>query len=149
MPGRLLHVKDTVLEKGLINKEKRNRWISIESELQDVEQNRTIYFLLGGGDLKLSYVCILGDSSYRILIARGEIMRAPREAFRKQLVKIRLRQSLANSLKRTIMLRKVTNVVKLMERTIQGATKVKVLSSEISDIIEVDIVHFSGRQHEG
>ncbi|MGL9759503.1 MAG: hypothetical protein ACR5LA_12545 [Wolbachia sp.] len=76
-------------------------------------------------------------------------MRAPREAFRKQLVKIRLRQSLANSLKRTIMLRKVTNVVKLMERTIQGATKVKVLSSEISDIIEVDIVHFSGRQHEG
>jgi hypothetical protein len=76
-------------------------------------------------------------------------MRAPREAFREQLVKIQLRQSLANSLKRTIMLRKVTNVVKLMERTIQGATKVKVLSPEISDIIEVDIVHFSGRQHEG
>ena len=76
-------------------------------------------------------------------------MRAPREAFREKLVKIQLRQSLANSLKRTIMLRKVTNVVKLMERTIQGATKVKVLSPEISDIIEVDIVHFSGRQHEG
>ncbi|RDD33601.1 MAG: hypothetical protein ABOJ95_000057 [Wolbachia endosymbiont of Armadillidium vulgare] len=47
------------------------------------------------------------------------------------------------------MLRKVTNVVKLMERTIQGATKVKVLSPEISDIIEVNILHFSGRQYEG
>ncbi|AGJ98678.1 hypothetical protein wNo_02440 [Wolbachia endosymbiont of Drosophila simulans wNo] len=76
MPGRLLHVKDTVREKGLINKEKRNRWISIESELQNVEQNRTIYFLLGGGDLKLKYVCMLDDTSYRILVAEGEIVRA-------------------------------------------------------------------------
>ncbi|WP_353287905.1 hypothetical protein [Wolbachia endosymbiont (group B) of Gerris lacustris] len=76
MPGRLLHVKDTVREKGLINKEKRNRWISIESELQDVEQNRTIYFLLGGGDLKLEYVCMLDDTSYRIFVAEGEIVHA-------------------------------------------------------------------------
>ncbi|XCA35840.1 MAG: hypothetical protein ABOJ95_000797 [Wolbachia endosymbiont of Armadillidium vulgare] len=39
------------------------------------------------------------------------------------------------------MLRKVTNVVKLMEWTIQGATKVKVLSSEIANIMEVDTFH--------
>ncbi|WP_143689426.1 hypothetical protein [Wolbachia endosymbiont of Nilaparvata lugens] len=67
--------KNTVGKKRSINKEKRNRWISIESELRDVEQNRTIYFLLGGGDLKLNYVCILDNSSYRILIGREEIMR--------------------------------------------------------------------------
>ncbi|WCR59271.1 MAG: hypothetical protein PG978_000707 [Wolbachia endosymbiont of Ctenocephalides felis wCfeF] len=76
-------------------------------------------------------------------------MCAPREAFRTQLVKIQPRQSLANSLEQTIMLRKVTSVVKLMERTIQGATKVKVLSPEILESMEVDILHFSGRQHEG
>ncbi len=69
------------------------------------------------------------------------IIRAPRKAFRKQLVKIQPRQSLANSLEQTIILRKVTSVVKLMEWTIQGATKVKVLSPEIPDIIEVDIFH--------
>ncbi|WP_153295526.1 MAG: hypothetical protein ABOJ95_000831 [Wolbachia endosymbiont of Armadillidium vulgare] len=39
------------------------------------------------------------------------------------------------------MLRKVTSVVKLMEWTMQGTTKVKVLSSEIFNIIEVDIFH--------
>ncbi|MGL9718784.1 MAG: hypothetical protein ACR5K9_09265, partial [Wolbachia sp.] len=38
-------------------------------------------------------------------------MSAPREAFRTQLVKIQPRQSLANSLEQTIMLRKVTSVV--------------------------------------
>ncbi len=63
-------------------------------------------------------------------------MSASREAFRKQLVKIQPRQSLANSLEQTIMLCKVTSVVKLMEWTIQGATKVKVLSSEIANIID-------------
>ncbi|MGL9757915.1 MAG: hypothetical protein ACR5LA_03495, partial [Wolbachia sp.] len=66
-------------------------------------------------------------------------MSAPRKAFRKQLVKIQPRQSLANRLEQTIMLRKVTSVVKLMEWTIQGTTKVKVLSPEIFNIIEVDI----------
>lgn len=59
--------KNTVGKKRSINKEKRNRWISIESELRDVEQNRTIYFLLGGGDLKLNYVCILDNSSDNII----------------------------------------------------------------------------------
>ncbi|RDD33856.1 hypothetical protein Wcon_02122 [Wolbachia endosymbiont of Cylisticus convexus] len=39
------------------------------------------------------------------------------------------------------MLRKVTSVVKLMERTIQGATKVKVLSPEIANIMEIDTFH--------
>ncbi|OAB82413.1 hypothetical protein WSTR_00695 [Wolbachia endosymbiont of Laodelphax striatellus] len=61
--------KNTVGKKRSINKEKRNRWISIESELRDVEQNRTIYFLLEGGDLKLKYVCMLDDTSYRILVS--------------------------------------------------------------------------------
>ncbi|WP_174133917.1 hypothetical protein [Wolbachia endosymbiont of Atemnus politus] len=65
------------------------------------------------------------------------------------MVKIQPRQSLANSLEQTIMLRKVTSVAKLMERTIQGATKVKVLSPENLNIMEVDIFHASGRQHEG
>ncbi|MGL9725786.1 MAG: hypothetical protein ACR5KV_03760 [Wolbachia sp.] len=50
-------------------------------------------------------------------------MSAPREVFRRQLMKIQLRQGLANNLEQTIMLRKVTSVVKLMEWTIQGATK--------------------------
>ena len=68
-------------------------------------------------------------------------MGAPRKAFRRQLVKIQPRQSLTSSLEQTIMLRKVTSVVKLMEWTTQGTTQVKVLSSEISDIIEVDTFH--------
>ncbi|MGL9719203.1 MAG: hypothetical protein ACR5K9_11740, partial [Wolbachia sp.] len=41
----------------------------------------------------------------------------------------------------TIMLRKVTSVVKLMEWTTQGTTKVKVLSPEMADVIEVDMFH--------
>ncbi len=68
-------------------------------------------------------------------------MGAPSKVRKIQLVKIQPRQSLANSLEQTIMLRKVTNVVKLMEWTIQGATKVKVLSSEIANIMEVDTFH--------
>lgn len=63
------------------------------------------------------------------------------EVRKEQLVKIQPRQSLANNLEQTIMLRKVTSVVKLMEWTIQGTTKVKVLSPEIFNIIEVDIFH--------
>lgn len=68
--------KNTVGTKRSINEEKRNRWISIESELRDVEQNRTIYFLLGGGDLKLKYICMLDDTSYRIFVAEREIVHA-------------------------------------------------------------------------
>lgn len=47
--------KNTVGKKRSINKEKRNRCISIELELRDVGENRAIYFLLGGDDLKLKY----------------------------------------------------------------------------------------------
>ncbi|WP_419214890.1 hypothetical protein [Wolbachia endosymbiont of Rhagoletis cingulata] len=46
-------------------------------------------------------------------------MSAPRKAFRKQLVKIQPRQSLANSLEQTIMLRKVTSVVTLPRKSRQ------------------------------
>ncbi|MFP3027998.1 MAG: hypothetical protein ACEY3L_17790, partial [Wolbachia sp.] len=41
----------------------------------------------------------------------------------------------------TTMLRKVTSVVKLVEWTTQGTTKVKVMSPEILDEIEVDTFH--------
>lgn len=68
-------------------------------------------------------------------------MRAPREALKVQLVRIQSRQSLASSLEQTTMLRKVTSVVKLVEWTTQGTTKVKVLSPEIFDVIEVDTMH--------
>ncbi len=68
-------------------------------------------------------------------------MCAPRKVGIVQLVKIQPRQSLASSLEQTIMLRKVTSVVKLMEWITQGTTKVKVLSHEITDVVEVDTVH--------
>ncbi|MGL9682086.1 MAG: hypothetical protein ACR5K2_03900 [Wolbachia sp.] len=58
-----------------------------------------------------------------------------------QLMKIQPRQSLVNRLEQTIMLRKVTSIVKLMEWTIQGATKVKILNHEITNIMEVDTFH--------
>ncbi|MGL9758618.1 MAG: glutamate--cysteine ligase, partial [Wolbachia sp.] len=55
------------------------------------------------------------SEAYNLIELYETIVSAPRKAFRKQLVKIQPRQSLANSLEQTIMLRKVTSVVKLME----------------------------------
>lgn len=55
-------------------------------------------------------------------------MSAPSKAHRFQSVKIRSTQRLATGVERTITLCKVTNMMKLMERTFQAATQVKVLS---------------------
>ena len=62
------------------------------------------------------------------------------EALNLQSVRIRLMQSLTNSIEVTIALQEVTNVVKPIEATYQAATQVKVLSPEISNIIEVDVL---------
>ncbi|WP_425386109.1 hypothetical protein [Wolbachia endosymbiont (group A) of Barypeithes pellucidus] len=70
---------------------------------------------------------------------KGETILVRQEVLREQLVKIQHKQSLANSLEQTTMLWEVTNVVKLVEWITQDATKVKVLSSEIFNSIEVDI----------
>lgn len=62
------------------------------------------------------------------------------EVLGEQLVKIQHKQSLANSLEQTIMLHEVTSVIELVEWTMQGTTKVKGLSPEIPEDIEVDIL---------
>lgn len=68
-------------------------------------------------------------------------MGAPRKAHKLQSVKIRSTQRLATRVERTITSCKVTNMMKLMERTSQAATQVKVLSSEIFHDIEADTFH--------
>ena len=68
-------------------------------------------------------------------------MSAPRKVHKEQSVKIRPMQRLTISIEPTITLQEVTNVMKLMEGTYQAATQVKVLSPEISDIVEVDVFH--------
>jgi hypothetical protein len=57
-------------------------------------------------------------------------------------------QRLTTSIELTIALWEVTNTMKPMVRTYQAATKVKVLSSEIFNIIEVDVFALCGRQYE-
>lgn len=61
------------------------------------------------------------------------------EVLNTQSVKIRSMQRLATSIEPTITLYLVTNAVKLMEGTYQAATKVKVLSPEMPDIVEADV----------
>ncbi len=68
-------------------------------------------------------------------------MRAPRKARNKQSVKIRSMQRLTTSIEPTTTQPMVTEVVKLVEGTYQAATQVKVLSPEIFNIIEADVVH--------
>ncbi len=68
---------------------------------------------------------------------RYEMVR--QEVLGEQLVKIQHKQSLANSLEQTTMLHEVTSVIELVEWTMQGTTKVKGLSPEIPEDIEVDI----------
>ena len=68
-------------------------------------------------------------------------MSAPRKAHKIQLVKIQHTQRLATSVERTITSCKVTNMMKLMERTSQAATQVKVLSPEIFNMMEADVFH--------
>ena len=75
-------------------------------------------------------------------------MSAPRKVRKIQSMRIRPMQSLTNSIEATIALQEVTNVMKLIEATYQAATKVKVLSSEIFEIIEADVFALCGRQYE-
>ena len=70
-------------------------------------------------------------------------MSAPREALKIQSVKIRYVQRLTTGTEPTIPRQAVTNVVKRVEGTDQTATKVKVLSSEIYDVIEADVFHYA------
>jgi hypothetical protein len=68
-------------------------------------------------------------------------MSAPREVRKNQPVKIRSMQRLTTSVEATTALKEVTNLMKPVGATYQAATQVKVLSPEISDIIEADVFH--------
>ena len=68
-------------------------------------------------------------------------MRAPSKVRNNQLVKIQPIQRLTTSIEPTIALQEVTNVMKPVEGTYQATTQVKVLSPEISVIIEADVFH--------
>ena len=70
-------------------------------------------------------------------------MSAPRKVHKEQSVRIRSIQSLTNSIEPTIALHEVTNGMKPVEGTYQATTQVKVLSSEILDIIEADVFHYA------
>ena len=60
-----------------------------------------------------------------------------------QSVRIRPMQRLTTSIEATIALQEVTNVMKPIEATYQAATQVKVLSPEIYDIIEADVLRYT------
>ena len=70
-------------------------------------------------------------------------MCAPSKARKVQVVKIHSMQSLTSSIEPTTARQAVTNVVKPVEGTYQAATKVKVLSPVIYDIIEADVLHYA------
>jgi hypothetical protein len=68
-------------------------------------------------------------------------MCAPSEVLNSQSVKIRSMQRVTASIEPTTMLYLVTNAMKLVEGTYQAATQVKVLSPEITNIVEADVLH--------
>ena len=72
-------------------------------------------------------------------------MRAPSKAHVNQLVKIRHEQRLATSSEQNSTFREVTTWAKLEGWMYQAATKVNVLSPEITYIVEVDAFHDDGR----
>lgn len=72
-----------------------------------------------------------------------KVMSAPSKALNLQAVKIRPMQRLTISIEPTIARQAVTNVVKPVEGTEQAATQVKVLSPEIFNIVEVDVLHYA------
>jgi len=69
------------------------------------------------------------------------MMSAPSKARKVQSVKIRSMQRLTTSIEPTIARQAVTNVVKPMKGTYQAATQLKVLSSDIFNIVEADVLH--------
>lgn len=68
-------------------------------------------------------------------------MCAPSKAPNLQLVRIRPMQRLTTGMEPTIALQTVTDVVKPVEETYQAAMQVKVLSPEIFNIVEADVLH--------
>jgi len=78
-----------------------------------------------------------------------DTMRAPSKALNLQTVKIRPMQRLTTSIEPTTARQAVTNVVKPVEGTVQAATKVKVLSPEILNIVEVDALHYAEGRMKG
>ncbi len=76
-------------------------------------------------------------------------MRAPSKARKFQSVKIRSMQRLTTSIEPTTVRQAVTNVVKPVEGTYQAATQVKVLSSEICNIVEADVFHYAESSTKG
>jgi len=76
-------------------------------------------------------------------------MSAPSKARKVQSVKIRSIQRLTTSIEPTIARQAVTNVVEPMEGTYQAATQVKVLSSEIVNIVEADVLHLTESSTKG
>jgi hypothetical protein len=68
-------------------------------------------------------------------------MRAPSKAFNLQSVGIRSMQRLTPGIEPTIARYAVTHDVKPMEGTYQAATQVKVLSPEISNVVDADALH--------
>ena len=93
-----------------------------------------------------SYRIVLEGDSYRKKFTpkfnkEDDKMSAPRKVRKEQSVKIRPMQRLTISIEPTIALQEVTNVMKPVGGTYQAATQVKVLSSEIYDIVEADVFH--------
>jgi hypothetical protein len=68
-------------------------------------------------------------------------MSAPSKVLNTQSVKIRSMQRVTTSIEPTTTLYLVTNAMKLVEGTYQAATKVKVLSPEMPEIVEADVFH--------
>lgn len=68
-------------------------------------------------------------------------MSAPRKALNLQSVKVRSVQRLTTSIEPITVRQAVTNVVKPVRGRYQAATQVKVLSSEIANIVEADVIH--------
>ncbi|MGL9758354.1 MAG: ComEC/Rec2 family competence protein, partial [Wolbachia sp.] len=97
---------------------RKNRNFVVKTWAKQNGQNQIVnHTKYHNSNKRLKYSCIYSkenDRSVLLAYKKEDIMGAPRKAFRKQLVKIQPRQSLANSLEQTIMLRKVTSVVKLM-----------------------------------
>lgn len=78
------------------------------------------------------------------------MMSAPSKAFNLQPVEIRPMQRLTPSIEPTIARQAVTNVVKPVEGTYQAATQVKVLSPEIINVVDADVIHCAeGRTKDG
>ena len=76
-------------------------------------------------------------------------MRAPSKAFNLQSVGIRSMQRLTPGIEPTIARHAVTHDVKPVEGTYQAATQVKVLSPEIFNVVDADVLHSAESRTKG